>query len=115
MSLKDVASLRLSCAGIQTSNCSWHIADANAVNNLIKALATQRQLETVEVAFASAILPPEADSDFSDSEEEDMDFGDHETVADEYGRVSSMTAKLFHPAWMAVCKLMENGELFRLR
>lgn len=68
----------------------------------------------MEVAFAHAILPRVngAPMDFSDSEGED--FEEDENVV-EYDRVSSMTAKLFHPAWTAVCKLMESGDLFRLR
>lgn len=113
---EDVASLQLFCAGNLSSDCSYHIADAIAVNNLIKALATQRQLETVEVAFDRAFLPLTIGEplDLSDSEEEDLDEDLNEKVA-EYDRVSSMTAKLFHPAWMAVCKLMEHGDLFRLR
>lgn len=67
----------------------------------------------MEVAFARAILPRvNAGLDFSDSEEEDSE--EDENVG-EYGRVSSMTAKLFHPAWTAVCRIMENGDMFRLR
>ena len=50
-----------------------------------------------------------------DSDEEaDMDNELWEEM-EMYRRVYYVTAQMFHPAWISVCKLMECGHMFRLR
>lgn len=92
------------------------MADAIAVDRLIKALTAQSQLETVEVAFGGAILPSQEEmSDFTDSDEEAEMEAEAEEEADHHREVCNVTAQMFHPAWTSVCKFMENSHMFRLR
>lgn len=113
-------------AGQQSDDCSLHVADAIAVDRLIKALPSQSQLEAVEVAFGGAILlnqarardysdSNESSRDDFDSDEEDEMEAEAEEEADEYRDVCDVTAQMFQLAWMSVCRLLENVHLFRLR
>ena len=107
----------LASAGQQSDDCSLHVADAVAVDSLLKALSTQTQLESVEIAFRGAILPDwEKDiaSDM-DSDEEAMIQAEAEEEIETYRRLSAITSQMFHSAWTSVCTLLEDSRMFRLR
>ena len=100
-------------AGEQNENCSVHVADAVAVDRLIKTLPNQSQLETLVIAFRSCAsyatlsdMDLDEEADMEDEFREDMEM---------YRRVCDITAQMFHPAWVSVCKLMECGHMFWLR
>ncbi len=108
---------RLASAGDQSDDCSLHVADAVAVDTLLKALSHQTQLESVEIAFGGPILPHYESivgSDM-DSEEEEMLEAEAEEEADTYRQMSAITAQMFHPVWTSVCRLLEGSCMFRLR
>lgn len=105
------------CAGQQSDDCSLHVADAVAVDALLKSLSTQTQLESVEIAFGGAILPDWEEDIASDmdSDEEAMIEAEAEDEVETYRHVSAITAQMFHPAWTSVCRLLEGSCMFRLR
>lgn len=95
-----------------------HVADAVAVDKLIKALSAQTQLETVEVEFGGLILPTSDDihipSDFDSDEDLDPYYA-LEVENEEYRVTSAITAQMFAPAWMSVGNFVEDSNMFRLR
>ena len=107
----------MTSAGQQSDDCSLHVADAVAVDSLLKALSNQTQLEFVEIAFGGAILPDWEDNITSDmdSEEEEMLEEEADDEFKAYRHVSAITAQMFHPAWTAVCRLLEDSCMFGLR
>ena len=102
-------------AGKQSGDCTLHVADATAVNKLIKSLAAQTQLEVLEITFEGAISPDEdRDSDSDDWSEAGMGGGLASEDIAEYRRVSAVTAQMFHPAWSSMCELLENAQMPKL-
>ena len=95
-----------------------HVADAVAVDKLIKALSAQTQLEAVEVIFAELILPSPDDidvpSDF-DSDEDPDPYHALEAENAEYRRTSAITTRMFAPAILSLCTFVEDSNKFRLR
>ena len=86
-----------------------HVADAVAVDKLIKALSAQTQLDTIEVIFREPILY--SASDF------DSDSGLDTLEADnaEYRVTSAITTRMFAPAILSLCTFVEDSNMFRLR
>ena len=108
---------RLASAGQQSDDCSLHVADAVALDTLLKALSNQTQLESIEIAFGGAILPDWEEDIASDmdSDEEAMIEAEADEEVEIYSHVSAITAQMFHPAWTSVCRLLEGDGMFRLR
>jgi len=107
----------LTSAGQQSDDCSLHVADAVAVDSLLKALSNQTQLEFVEIAFGGAILPDWEEEIGSDmhSDEEEMLEAEAEEEVEAYRHVCAITAQMFQPAWTSVCRLLEGSCMFGLR
>ena len=107
----------LSAAGRQSDNYELHVADAIAVDKLLRALPTQSQLEVVEVAFEAALLHNWEDDATagSDTEGDDSDQIYFAQQAQYYTKNFDITAQMFHPAWASVCRLLEDGNMSRLR
>ena len=53
--------------------------------------------------------------DYMDSDEEIDLESEAEEEAEEYRVVSDVTAQMFQPTWMSVCRFLENSHMFRLR
>ena len=113
-----LVTMHLSAAGEKGWDCSLHVADAVAVDRLLRALPTQSQLETVEIAIEGIVYDgedhPISMEEGDDDVETEID-ADAAEVVDMYRQMSAITAKMFHPAWASVCRLLEDGRMTRLR
>lgn len=95
-----------------------YVADAVVVDKLVKALSAQTQLETVEVELAglpnSDGIQVPIDFDF-DSDEHLAPYYALEADTEDYKLTSGITARMFHPAWLSLCRFVEGSNMFRLR
>ena len=87
------------------------------MDRLLRALPTQSQLETVEVALATALIHDWEDDATSGS---DMEFDELAKMhlareAEQYRQDLDITAQMFHAAWASVCRLLEDGHMSKLR
>ena len=87
------------------------------MDRLLSVLPTQSQLEVVEVALATALIRDWEDIATSGV---DMEFDELAKVqlaqeAEQYRQHLDIIAQMFHPAWASVCRLLEDGHMFRLR
>ena len=71
----------------------------------------------MEIAFGGAILPDWEEDIASDmdSDEEAMIQAEAEEEIETYRRLSAITSQMFHSAWTAVCRLLEDSCMFGLR
>lgn len=105
-------------AGQLSDDCSLHVADAVAVNRLMKSLKSQTQLEAIEVAFGGPVF---SDLHLSEHYLDNEDINEQVILDEQWRRqldyhdVSEITAQMFLPAWSSICKLMENSQIFKLR
>ena len=93
-----------------------HVADAVAVDKLIKSLSAQTQLETLEVTFGepsvsnSDDIPSDADSDGELDPYHALVWETHE-----HRWTLVIVTQMFAPAWLSLCRFVEDSNMFRLR
>lgn len=92
----------VSTAGRLSNDCSLHVADALALDKLMKALRHQPQLEALDIQFQGPYLS---------SDQWALD----DPYLEDYRDVSDVTARMFQPAWRSACLLLQNSQMFRLR
>lgn len=88
------------------------------MDRLLKALPTQSQLETVEIAFQGVVYNGEGYPISMEEGDDDLKpevDADATQVVEEYRHKTAITAKMFHPAWASVCRLLQEGRMSRLR
>lgn len=96
----------LLCAGRLSDDCTLHVADAVAVDKLMKALRNQTQLEAVNIQIQGPWLP---------SPDQGVYSGMEDAHYAEYKCASKITAQLFIPVWKSACNLFKHGQMFQLR
>ena len=92
------------------------------MDKLLRALPTQSQLETVEIAFRGSIFHDWEGSatvasctEVNDDVEPEIHGVIAQVQAKQYRLISAISTQMFLPAWVSVCRLLEDGHMSTLR